>query len=140
MVGGAKGGVSSLLFSHHVTNPARASIRRIIIMAADGLVSLPKDPLARFKQSLEDLSFNSKPLIDDLTRAAGQLAPKGDQIVEIIQSRIMQVATGFTQTILFFFHLSCSFLFVVWLACIVLMMWLYANLNEKISIVLLAML
>ena len=48
--------------------------------------------LARYKRSIEDLTFNSKPLIDDLTRAAGQLEPKGDQIIEIIRSRIMQVA------------------------------------------------
>ena len=60
-----------------------------------GHVSLPKkdvkSALARYKQSLEDLTFNSKPLIDDLTRAAGQLEAEGDQIVELIQSRIMKV-------------------------------------------------
>ena len=51
-----------------------------------GHVSLP-----RYKESLEDLTFNSKPLIDDLTRAAGQLQAEGDQIIEIIRSRIIQV-------------------------------------------------
>ena len=63
---------------------------------SNSIMPLPRDveaALARYKRSLEDLTFNSKPLIDDLTRAAGQLEPKGDQIVEVIQSRIMQVAS-----------------------------------------------
>ncbi len=60
-------------------------------------MSLPRDvnaALARYRQSLEDLTFNSKPLIDDLTRAAGQLEPRGNQIIEMIRNRIMKVARG----------------------------------------------
>ena len=53
---------------------------------------MAKNTLAHYKQSLEDLTFNSKPLIDDLTRAAGLCQPMGDQVVELIQSRIMEVA------------------------------------------------
>lgn len=49
--------------------------------------------LARYEHSLDDLTFNSKPLIDDLTRSAEQLEPKGDEIVEMIQRRIMKVAS-----------------------------------------------
>ena len=51
-----------------------------------------KNALARYKQSLEDLTFNSKPLIDDLTRAAGACQPVANQIVELIESRIFKVA------------------------------------------------
>lgn len=49
--------------------------------------------LTGYQRSLEDLTFNSKPLIDDLTRAAEQLEPKGDEVVEIIRRRIMKVAS-----------------------------------------------
>ena len=47
----------------------------------------------RFQEALEDLTFNSKPLIDDLTRAAEASKAQAPQIVEIIESRLMQVAT-----------------------------------------------
>lgn len=48
--------------------------------------------LASYKKNLDDLTVNSKPLIDDLTRAAGQLELQGKYVVEIIQTRIIQVA------------------------------------------------
>ena len=47
--------------------------------------------LQRFKEALEDLTFNSKPLIDDLTRAANSSEAQAPRIVEIIESRLMQV-------------------------------------------------
>lgn len=47
--------------------------------------------LQRFKEALEDLTFNSKPLIDDLTRAADTSKAQASRIVEIIESRLMQV-------------------------------------------------
>ena len=47
--------------------------------------------LQRFKEALEDLTFNSKPLIDDLTRAADSSEAQAPKIVEIIESRLMQV-------------------------------------------------
>lgn len=47
--------------------------------------------LQRFKEALEDLTFNSKPLIDDLTRAADASKAQAPKIVEIIESRLMQV-------------------------------------------------
>ncbi len=48
--------------------------------------------LMRYQQSLEDLTFNSKPIIDDLTREAGIRQAMGDKIVDVIHSRIMKVA------------------------------------------------
>lgn len=59
------------------------------------MAALPEDvktALSRYEQSLEDLTFNSKPLIDGLTRTADQLGHSGNQIVKIIQNRIMKVA------------------------------------------------
>lgn len=47
--------------------------------------------LQRFKEALEDLTFNSKPLIDDLTRAADASKAQAPRIVEIIESRLKQV-------------------------------------------------
>ena len=47
--------------------------------------------LQRFKDGLEDLTFNSRPLIEDLTRAAEASKSQAAQIVEIIESRILQV-------------------------------------------------
>jgi hypothetical protein len=48
--------------------------------------------LAKYEKGLEDLTFNSKPLIDDLTRAAGHLGSQAKCVVEVIQSRITKVA------------------------------------------------
>lgn len=50
--------------------------------------------LHRFRESLENLTFNSKPLIDDLTRTAEACKSQAPEIVEIIESRIMQVASA----------------------------------------------
>ena len=67
-------------------------VSQITNMAASSIPSEKKKALLRFKQSLEDLTFNSKPLIDDLTRAADSYKMFAAQIVEMIESRIMQVA------------------------------------------------
>lgn len=53
---------------------------------------LQVNALNRYEHSLEELTFNSKPLIDTLTRAAEQLEPQGDKVVEMIERRIMKVA------------------------------------------------
>lgn len=50
-----------------------------------------REAVLRFKGGLEDLTFNSKPLIDDLTRAAEVSKSQAAEIVEIIESRILQV-------------------------------------------------
>ena len=50
-----------------------------------------REDVLRFKGGLEDLTFNSKPLIDDLTRAAEASKSQAAEIVEIIESRILQV-------------------------------------------------
>ena len=49
--------------------------------------------LSRYQKSLEELTFNSKPLIDDLTRTAGANNVIADQIVELIKKHIMKVAS-----------------------------------------------
>lgn len=48
--------------------------------------------LTRYQHSLRELTFNSKPLIDDLTRTAGACGPVGGQVVKLIQTHIMKVA------------------------------------------------
>ena len=58
------------------------------VMAA----TVPKEPsLLSFEKSLENLTFNSKPVIDELTRTAGQLEHEGKRVVEIIEARIQKV-------------------------------------------------
>ena len=49
--------------------------------------------LTRYQHSLGELTFNSKPLIDDLTRTAGLCGPVGAQVVKLIHTRIMKVAS-----------------------------------------------
>ena len=60
----------------------------MVIMAAR---QEQREAVLRFKGGLEDLTFNSKPLIDDLTRAAEVSKSQAGEIVEIIESRILQV-------------------------------------------------
>ena len=48
--------------------------------------------LTHYQNKLEDLTFNSKPLIDDLTRTAGLYGSVGGQVVELIQTRLKKVA------------------------------------------------
>ena len=50
--------------------------------------------LARFEENLDDLTFNSKPLIDFLSRTAAQLKFEGKRVVEIIESRIKKVPSA----------------------------------------------
>lgn len=60
-----------------------------------GQVVLTKDEkaaLRKYEESLENLTFNSKPLIDDLTRNAGLLKNRGDLVVNLINTRIKKVA------------------------------------------------
>ena len=49
--------------------------------------------LANYQRSLAELTFNSKPLIDDLTRAAGRYVAVGSQVIQLVQKHIMKVAT-----------------------------------------------
>lgn len=49
--------------------------------------------LRDFEQALEDLTFNSKPLINDLTMAAEKYKPIANRIVEKIEARLMEVAS-----------------------------------------------
>ncbi len=52
-------------------------------------VKLLKD----YELSLEDLTFNSKPIINMLTMLADKHRPLAGQIVDLIESRFFKVAT-----------------------------------------------
>lgn len=51
----------------------------------------PPKAVRGFQEALGELTFNSKPLIDDLTRAAAENKSHAPKIVEIIESRLIQV-------------------------------------------------
>lgn len=57
--------------------------------------------LQEYAESLEVLTINSKPLINDLTIAADRYKPLAARIIEMIESRLFEVSTAF----LFIFHL-----------------------------------
>jgi len=64
----------------------------------EGVMASSNDPkvaaiLRDFEQALEDLTFNSKPLINDLTMAAEKYKPIANRIVEKIEARLMEVAS-----------------------------------------------
>ena len=70
--------------------------------------------LQDFEKALEDLTFNSKPLINDLTMAAEKYKPIAKSIVKKIEERVLEVAS-FLSFKLFSFCLltpSCNFLYV----------------------------
>lgn len=48
--------------------------------------------LKTFSESLEDLTFNSKPIIDDLTRFANTYRELAPMIVQKMEGRILEVA------------------------------------------------
>ena len=52
---------------------------------------LPEKSLKSFCASLEDLTFNSKPIIDDLTRFASSYRQFAPQIAQKIEERILEV-------------------------------------------------
>ncbi len=49
--------------------------------------------LSRYQKSLEELTFNSKPLIDDLTRAAETCKVVAKDVIKLIKKHIMKVAS-----------------------------------------------
>jgi len=49
------------------------------------------DPVDDFKSSLEDLTLNSKPLINMLTMLAEENAQYAEKIVQVIEDHIKQV-------------------------------------------------
>ena len=64
--------------------------------------------LKDYEEALETLTFNSKPLINDLTMAADRYKPLAAQIVGKIESRVFEVFTSFVLFLLFNF---CTHLF-----------------------------
>lgn len=62
-------------------------------MAKAGPQSGEKAAVLRdYAQTLEDLTFNSKPLINDLTMRAEKFKAYDEAIVDMIISRLMEVA------------------------------------------------
>ena len=59
--------------------------------------------LRDFEKALEDLTFNSKPLINDLTMAAEKYKPIANGIVKKIEARVLEVAS-----LAFFFVVQTS--------------------------------
>ncbi len=47
--------------------------------------------LTTFSASLEDLTFNSKPIIDELTRFAGSYQHLAPQLVQSVEDHILEV-------------------------------------------------
>lgn len=71
--------------------------------------------LQDYTETLEVLTINSKPLINDLTMAADRYKPLAFQIIEKIESRLFEVSAAFT----FVFIDLCVFL------CLYLLCFLY---------------
>ena len=78
-----------------------------------------KDPqkvaaiLQDYAETLEVLTINSKPLINDLTMAADRYKPLAPKIVEKIESRLFEVAPAFCPVLVsYLYAMSISF---VWL-------------------------
>ncbi len=72
--------------------------------------------LRDYELALEDLTFNSKPIINDLTMAADKYKPIAPKIVEKIEARIFEVAASLWTILLllaflhaFFESLFCNF-------------------------------
>lgn len=64
-------------------------------------VRMGEECLKVFTASLEDLSFNSKPIIDELTRFAGSYRQFAAQIAQKVEDRILEVEMNiFTSYIL----------------------------------------
>ena len=76
-----------------------------------------KDSRESFERSLEGLTSNCKPQIDDLTRAAGQFEAEESQIVGVIETRIMKVAEANEVIVMdyhFYMHVCCmSIIYVI---------------------------
>lgn len=85
-------------------------------MAAAQVMS-EEEAMAKYLKKLEELTWNSKPLIDDLTRAAGQLERRGKCVVEVIQTRIMQVAGRRYQLDNLSLYSFCFIQVLMWCGC-----------------------
>ena len=72
------------------------------IMAKLSSTSVEKS-LKAFSASLEDLTFNSKPIIDELTRFAGSYNQLAPQVVQRVEEHILEVE----------WTLLCSYSFIL---------------------------
>lgn len=72
--------------------------------------------LQDYAETLEVLTINSKPLINDLTMAADRYKPLAPQIIEKIESRLFEVSTAFCFVFCFFVY---AYLLVSCTACII---------------------
>ena len=81
-------------FSSHVTqNNAHASCLATRQKMAELDPSKVEAILQDYSETLEVLTINSKPLINDLTMAADRYKPLASQIVSRIESRLFEVLT-----------------------------------------------
>ena len=71
--------------------------------------------LRDFESALEDLTFNSKPLINDLTMAAEKYKPIASSIVKKIEQRVLEVASFYCSnfSLLFLLYRVVTFLCIV---------------------------
>ena len=81
--------------------------------------------LQDFEKALEDLTFNSKPLINDLTMAAEKYKPIAKNIVKKIEERVLEVASFLSFKLFSFCSQSCNFL-CVWFALCILVLCTYS--------------
>ena len=85
----------------------------------------PKDVLKSYESSLEDLTFNSKPIINMLTMTADKYKEQAPEIVELIESRVLKVASPgllgirspSPQSLVFHAVLCFLCIFVCWCTC-----------------------
>lgn len=73
--------------------------------------------LQDFEKALEDLTFNSKPLINDLTMAAEKYKPIAKSIVKKIEERVLEVASFLSFKLLSFCLLTPSCNFFICIVC-----------------------
>jgi hypothetical protein len=73
--------------------------------------------LQDYEETLEVLTINSKPLINDLTMAAGRYKPLAPKIIEKIESRLFEVSAVFSSVLesLLYAYSLC----LIWLLYIV---------------------
>ena len=67
-------------------------------------MTMEDDPIEEYQSSLDDLTMNSKPLINALTMLADEYVQFAPRIVQVIESRIQKVAHSFIP-------ISCKFNF-----------------------------
>ena len=63
------------------------------------MASQPNDVVTEYKTAIQDLTFNSKPLINALTMLAEDNKDFGSNIIKVICDRIMEVIFIFSKNL-----------------------------------------